>query len=260
MQTQQAFAAALRDPDLPPPSGVISHTAAIPTKRFAVYRNNVMVSLVEALEARFPAARRIVGDDFFRATARMFAQAHPPRSPLMMTYGDEFPDFLAAFEPAAEIAYLADVARVEAARTHAYHAADAEPISAAELAGLDPNALAGICFELHPSLEIVSSPFPVVAIWAVNSGEIPFAPIEDWRGEDALIVRPANDVEVRRLPPGAVAFLRSLRSGAPLGAAAASAFKDHPDFDLAINIAALVGAGLAVRVITPSSMDRLQWT
>jgi hypothetical protein len=243
---QNAFAAALLDPGLPPPRGVVSHTSQAPVKRFAVYRNNVMVGLIDALAARFPAAQRIVGEEFFRASARVFARANPPRSPVMMIYGDEFPDFLEAFEPAAEIPYLADVARIEAARTRAYHAADAMPLKASDLAGVEAANLAELRFELHPSLEIVASAFPVATIWAVNAGEAPLAPIKDWRGEDALIIRPALDVEVRRLPTGAAAFLQSLKAGAPLGEAAGIALDRSPEFDLAINLAALVSAGLAI--------------
>jgi hypothetical protein len=246
-QLQNAFAAALLDSGLPPPRGVVSHTSQAPVKRFAVYRNNVMVSLIDALEARFPAVKRIVGEEFFRATARVFARAHPPRSPLMMTYGDEFPEFLENFEPAAKIAYLADVARVEAARTRAYHAADATPLKASDLAGVEAVALAALRFELHPSLEIIASAFPVVTIWAINAGEMAFAAIEDWRGDDALIVRLTFDVEVRRLPAGAAAFLQSPKAGDPLGEAAGIALDCNPEFDLAINLAALVSAGLAIR-------------
>jgi hypothetical protein len=248
-QLQNAFAAALLDPELAPPRSVISHTAQAPVKRFAVYRNNVMVSLIDALEARFPAAKRIVGEEFFRASALVFARANPPRSPLMMTYGDEFPDFIETFAPAAEIAYLADVARVEAARTRAYHAADALPLKLSDLAGVEADNLAELRFELHPSLEIVASAFPVVTIWAINAGEVAFAPIEDWRGEDALIIRPAFEVEVRRLPAGAAAFLQSLKAGDPLGEAAGIALGSNPDFDLALNLAALVSAGLAIRTL-----------
>ncbi|MGO9675283.1 MAG: DUF2063 domain-containing protein [Methylocella sp.] len=248
-QLQNAFAAALLDPGLAPPHGVISHTSQAPVKRFAVYRNNVMVSLIDALEARFPAAKRIVGEDFFRASARVFARAHPPRSPLMMTYGDEFPDFLETFEPAAEIVYLADVARIEAARTRAYHAADAAPLQPSDLAGVEAADLAELRFELHPSLEIIASAFPVATIWAMNAGEAPLAAIEDWRGEDALVLRPVFEVEVRRLPAGAAAFLQSLKAGDPLGEAAGIALASNSDFDLAINLAALVSAGIAIRTL-----------
>ena len=46
---QNAFAEALFGGEGPIPEGLISHNSNRPTKRFAVYRNNVIVSLVEAL-------------------------------------------------------------------------------------------------------------------------------------------------------------------------------------------------------------------
>ena len=151
MQTWQSdFALALRDPDLVLPQGVTAHNSDAPRERFAVYRNNVVVGLVGALEARFPATRKIVGEDFFKGAAKLFAATQPPRSPLMLFYGDAFPAFLADFEPAREVPYLADVARLEAARTRAYHAADAKPLTPAALVGGRPGHPGGHAVHLAP--------------------------------------------------------------------------------------------------------------
>ena len=67
-----------------------------------MYRNNVAVGLIGALEARFPVSRRIVGDDAFRAMARAFARARKPSSPVMIAYGWDFPEFAADFLASAE--------------------------------------------------------------------------------------------------------------------------------------------------------------
>jgi len=253
---QDVFVLALRDPGAALPRGVVAHNSAAPRKRFAVYRNNVAVGLAAALEARFPATRKIVGEDFFNGVGKLFTAAHPPRSPLMMFYGDEFPAFLAAFEPARDVPYLAGVAWLEAAHTRAYHAADAKPLTPAALHGTPPAALADLRFILHPSLEIVASDYPIVTIWAMNSGEMELAPISDWRGEDALVLRPGLDIEVRRLPPGAKVFLQSLAAGDPLGLAAASALAANASFDLAANLAALF-EGLAIEITNEPAEERL---
>lgn len=244
---QDAFVHALRDPGAAVPRGVRAHNSAAPRKRFSVYRNNVAAGLTAALEARFPAVRKIVGEDFFKGVAKLFAAEQPPRSPLMMFYGDEFPAFLAVFEPARDLPYLADIARLEAARTRAYHAADAKPLEAEALHALPQQALADLRFTLHPALEIVASDYPVVTIWAMNSGEMDLAPIKNWQGEDALVSRPSLDIEVRRLPPGAKDFLQSLAAGQPLGTAGAAALAASADFDLAVNLAALF-SGLAIEI------------
>ena len=240
---EASFAGALLDPSRPVPCGGTACSAAIATRRFAVYRNNVVVGLVQALKRRFPAVEKIVGDEFFGAMARAFVAQRPPRTPLLATYGDEFADFIAAFAPARELVYLPDIARLEAARSRAYDAADAVPVDSSRFAALDASAIDGVRIALHPSVEIIRSQYPIVTIWAMNCGERELAPIVAWRGEDALVVRPRLDVEVRPLPPGGAAFLLALAAGRPLSEAADVAQADDSMFDLASNLAALIGWG-----------------
>jgi hypothetical protein len=255
---QTSFAEALLDADRAIPHDVIAHNAASPARRFGVYRNNVVSSLVKALEHRFPVVEKIVGEEFFAAIAWVFVTEHPPRSPLLAAYGDDFPAFVATFEPARELPYLADVARLETARTRAYHAADATPVGANQFATLDGKVAGDLRINMHPSAEILRSPFPIVTIWAMNSGEHALAPIEDWRGEDALVARPHLDVQVRTLPPGGATFLLALAAGRPLGEAAEAALADDPDFDLTRNLAGLIGSGLVREIINPKPKNRRQ--
>jgi hypothetical protein len=100
--TVRAFAAALGEPSAPPPATTHGRLGAPDARRFAVYRNNVAVGLIGALEARYPVSRRIAGDDLFRAMARAFVHRHRPRSPVMIAYGEEFPEFVAAYLAAAK--------------------------------------------------------------------------------------------------------------------------------------------------------------
>ena len=67
MIDQAAFARALLDPALPPPADVCAWNGSDPAARLAVYRNNVMVSLLGVLADTFPVTRELVGDAFFRA-------------------------------------------------------------------------------------------------------------------------------------------------------------------------------------------------
>ena len=154
---QADFAAALRDPAIPPPAGVVGPDGGPAPRRFAVYRNNVLVALGNALAGAFPAVGRIVGEEFFRAMARNYVLETPPTSPVLLDYGVTFPDFIAGFEPAASLPYLPDVARLERAWREAYHAADAKPLGPADLAGIPPEDLPDAVFSLHPSLRIVPS-------------------------------------------------------------------------------------------------------
>jgi hypothetical protein len=103
---------------------------------------------------------------------------------------------------------------------------------------------------LHPSVEIIRSPHPIVTIWAMNSGERPPAPIDDWRSEDALVARPHLDVEVRALAPGGSQFLLALAAGRTLGEAASQALADCPRFNLTDTLVGLIGCGLVGRIIS----------
>jgi hypothetical protein len=143
------------------------------------------------------------------------------------------------------------VARLEAERTRSYHAADAAPLNTGGFAALDASDIAGVRFDIHPAVGIVRSSHPIVTIWAMNSGDRELAPIEEWRGEDALIARPYLDVEVRALPPGGAAFLLALAGGRPLGDAAEVALADNRNFDLTGNIAGLIGLGLVRNIVLP---------
>ena len=95
--TVGAFAAALAEPSEPPPAMTHGRMGAPDARRFAVYRNNVAVGLIGAIEARYPVSRRLAGDELFRAIARAFVRANKPRSPVMIGYGEDFPEFAADY-------------------------------------------------------------------------------------------------------------------------------------------------------------------
>ena len=239
-----AFATALTDPTRAIPAGVIGPRGKAAVKRYNVYRNNVTVSLIDALAAIYPAVQRITGVEFFRAMARFHVHARPPTSPLLFEYGRDFPAFIEAYEYAQDILWLADVARIERAWLDAYHAMDARSLASDALAAVPPDRLGELVFTPHPAARILRSPYPAVAIFVMNRSEGPVAPLRSSAAEDALITRPGMEVTVRHLPPGGAVFFTSLIAGRPLAAAAAAAFEQAPSFDLAASIAGMVEAGV----------------
>jgi hypothetical protein len=238
------FSSALLDPEQVVPGGVTGPNGKAADKRYNVYRNNVTVSLIEALVSIYPAVQRITGAEFFRAMARFHVRANPPCSPLLFEYGRDFPDFIARYEYAQPLPWLADVARIERAWLDCYHAADAEPLDAAALASVPADRLAALVFVPHPAVRIVCSSFAAVSIFAAYRNQEPAGPIDAVGVEDALITRPGPDVVVRHLPPGGAAFLTRLIEGDPLGVAVSAALQANPSFDLPANIAGMIDAGV----------------
>ncbi len=248
----QSFAAAffsgLLDPQSETPAAVTGPNKKAAVRRYNVYRNNVTVSLIDALAAIFPATQRITGVEFFRAMARFHVRATPPTSPLLFEYGRDFPGFIERYEYAQSVPWLADVARIERAWLDAYHAADMETLEPRALASTPPERLSDVRFVPHPAVRIVCSEFPAVSIFAANRSEGPMDPIEAVAAEDALITRPGLEVVIRHLPPAGAIFLARLVSGETLGQAAAAAFEASTSFDLPANIAGMIEAGAFMEI------------
>ncbi|RST84835.1 DUF2063 domain-containing protein [Aquibium carbonis] len=238
------FSAPLLDPDRATPTSVAARGGGPADRRYAVYRNNVTTSLADALAGIFPAVRRLVGEEFFSGMAIAFARAHPPRSRLLFEYGEDFPAYIASFEPARDLPYLADVARIERAWLDAYHAADAEPLAAQALAMIPPDDLAASVFRPHPALRILRSRFAAFSIFAANREEgSPPAPIRGDVPEETILTRPGLSVTTRVLPPGAATFLLTLVAGEPLETAIGAGFIDTAEFDPAAAIALMLETG-----------------
>jgi hypothetical protein len=246
-RSQRAFAHALLDPAAAAPAFLRHASSPRAASAFGVYRNNVAASLINVLRSRFPVIARLIGEDAFAGLALRFIALHPPRSPVLMRYGDVFPEFLTRLSEASMAAYLADIARLEVARGHAYHAADAEPVAPERFAGLTAEQLPVLQVLLHPSLTLLRSRFPVVSAWEVNQPGADQA-IRCWKGEDAAVVRPRYAVQVLRLAEGGFAFLSALAEGATLASAIEAAVRDNAAFDLAANLAMLAGSGVAVEL------------
>ncbi len=93
MTGQTEFATALLDPAQPTPEGLQNPFGGPAAKRFDVYRNNVAVSLTEALETGFPTIAKLVGMIFFKAMAGSTCAPTRPPIPGWRFTAPPFPAF-----------------------------------------------------------------------------------------------------------------------------------------------------------------------
>lgn len=238
---QSTFVNSVMDPQTTVPQGLCNPDGTPASKRFNIYRNNVAVSLTEALETAFPVLRKLVGDTFFRAMAGVYLRKHPPKSPLMMFYGDAMPAFLRRFEPAKSVPYLPDIAALELALRHAYHAADASPIDATALAARAPDALMTTRMRIAPAVRIITSDYPIHAIYRANT--MVDAPRPVMQPETVLITRPGFDPEMHLVSAAAATCIAGLTAGQPLGQTMATAGD-------ALDLGATLGLLLAQGAVT----------
>lgn len=228
MTSQTAFATALLDPGQPAPAGLENPFGGPAGRRFDVYRNNVAVSLTQALETGFPTVRKLVGDDFFKAMAGIYLRANPPSDPRLALYGTTFPGFLARFEPLRHLRYLPDIARLDLGLRQSYHAADAAPF---DTTGLAPAAVLSLKPRLASATLVMSSRHPVFAIWRYNTETGAAKP--DTAPQDVLIARKGYDPAPHLLPPGGLTLARALKGRLTLAEAMTRTLADHPTADIA---------------------------
>ncbi len=243
---QTTFRAALLNPDAERPNGLSDGNGQAAGRRFDVYRNNVAVSLTEALETAFPVIAKLVGTQNFSVLAGAFLRQHPPSSPLMMFYGAEMPEFLSTFGPTQSTGYLPDVARLELALRQSYHAADATPLDPSVLQSTPPEQLMASVVTLAPSLRLVRSNWPIHAIWRFNMED--GAPKPEMAAESVVVLRPDLDPEPHLLPEGGGAFLQSLLDNQTFGAALEAATSETAEFDLPTLLALLISAGALIKI------------
>lgn len=245
MRLQRAFAEAILSGDAPVPVTIREASGPAHVSRFGVYRNNVIAGLINAVSARYPVVRKLLWDDAFNRVAHQYVVSEPPRSPVLLQYGETFPQFLRGIGQGAAANYLADVAEIESARTRAYHAADAAPLARDAFNAMAADEWAELRIALHPSVELLKSNFPVVSIWQANLYANDNT-LDVWKPECAVIARPHLQVEVHVISAGAYEFIAALAEGQTVGMAIASVSAKAPDFDLQECFNILIAAELVV--------------
>lgn len=235
------FASGLTNPAIPAPDGVVGRDGNPSERRFGVYRNNVMSSLIDALSANFPALHDLVGRDYFRALAAEFVRQSPPEQPVLSEFGGKFPAFIAGFPPLADYPYLKDVAAMEWVWLRVYHGADAAPMAADALSKIDAERLGEVVFTAIPSSQIVYSRFPLSQIWQKSRGDV-VTGVTPEADQAILICRPEMDVTLSGLAQDVASFAELLFFGKSLGEAAEKVAETYQDFDLSQALGCLLSA------------------
>jgi hypothetical protein len=211
--------------------------ALTPSEQLAVYRDSIAATLGAAVAEAYPVCRRLVGERFFAAAAAAFVRRAPSRSPDLDDYGEGFAAFLAEFPPAAALAYLPDMARLEwawhvAAGRSAARGFELDALAAAVAAGADPER---VVFRLAESATLLESPFPVHLIWRANQ---PGSEQEDVvvglaaEGARLLVWHDGQGPRIETLRSPEWLLLRAAGDGQPLGQACERVASTHPGADL----------------------------
>lgn len=191
------------------------------------YRINAAASAERALTSAYPTVAALLGQESFGALARDLWRRHAPQSGDLGVWGAALPAFIADSESLASEPYLADSAQLDWRVHCASRAADA-PTAPPVLDALGTHAPEALVVRLAPGTALVSSAWPVGAIWQAhqpgqdgNAGRFDDvqAALAEGRGENALVRREDFAVRVDALDASAAAFTRACLEGATLAQA-----------------------------------------
>ncbi|WP_422844161.1 DNA-binding domain-containing protein [Acidovorax sp. M2(2025)] len=218
---------------------------------FAVYRNTVLQACIDALQASYPTVCQLVGENWFRAAAAVYARAEPPDHGALVEYGAGFADFLAGFAPAAGLPYLGAVARLDRCWTECHLAADAPALNRTGWARQDARALAALHLRPHPAARWAwCADHPAYRLWQHHREGLPWGDSLPWVGDGGLLARPQAAVAWCALPLAGCVLLDACAAGEPLEAAATRALTADPGTDFTQLLGTLLDAG-ALAVLRP---------
>ncbi len=185
---QSRFAAALAAPTMPAPPPALGGDAERRKLGLKVYRNNSAHARVTALKDTYPAILRLVGEDCMKALALDLARK-PLETADARVWTAQLPEFITSTPLAADLPYLADVAKIERAWLHAYHADDPDPVT------MDAETLAESVLKRAPSTTVCRSDHDAFAIWQTQHGTTTKngAHCIVYRNQMQVIVEPLSD-------------------------------------------------------------------
>ena len=238
---QAAFAGILRGDDQPRLEAAVAGDSNPAAARLRVHRHHIEQSLVAALAATFSTVQAIVGEDFFRAMARRYVAGDLPHQPVLAEYGAGFPAFIADYEPATSLPYLADVARLDWALNLAFHSLAANHLTAADLSSLPPERIAELPLALAPGAGVLRSSYPIDRIWQVSQPGAADGTVDLGAGGVSLLVlRREDDAAFVQVSEAEEAFLSALGRGETLERAVEVGFRTNDAFDLSTTFTRLL--------------------
>lgn len=203
-----------------------------PAMNISIHQNNIFSSLLNTLKDIYPLITKLIGEDFFRVTAKEYINCYPSCSGNLHDYGEYFSDFLAEYQPLHDLIYLAEVAQFEWACHTVCFAAEHAPLSIEKLQQFNPDQYEQLHFTLHPASQLIKFHFPILRIIDLCNGDINEVIDVNEGGINLLIIRRDLNLSLIPLAAGEFEFLLALHNNATLSQAEKTAVIIQRDFQL----------------------------
>lgn len=187
-------------------------------ERLHVYEHAYTARIADVLVHDYPKLARLVGDDILRSWTASYLRAHPPRNFSLREVGCDFADWLATGASRHQ-ADLADLARLERARSEVFDGPDAAPLAREDLATVDPVEFPSLRLRLVPSSRVLALATNADDVWDALENDQTTAPPSPSSPRTVLVWRRELAVIHRTLEPDEARLIPSMIAGTTFGAA-----------------------------------------
>ena len=223
-----------------------------PRRRLAIHQRHYRSSLVAAIRTKFPATAWLLGMPFLDEAAQEFVRRHPPATPCIAEYGEEFPGFLSTYLGAARAPYLCSFAELEWHLGQVAIAVDQPALALNAFSTLEINTLMDTSLMLQAGLRYLHASWPVDGLMKLYltdtaPGEYPLAPADVW-----LEVRGSRGgFHIDRLDAAEFVFRNAVLERQPIGTAAERALDAGAGFDVGRAFTTLGRGGYVIGTTSP---------
>jgi putative DNA-binding protein len=196
-----------------------------PEERLAIYHGMYLLRMEEALESDYPALKRFLGDDGFRALVARYVHAHPSRSYSLNFLGRHLPDFVRDAPGLRRPAFCHDLARLEQAVAEVFDEAEEKALRADEIAAVPEAAWERARLVPIAAFRLLAFRYPVNPyVQSVRDGDHAH-PLPRRRDTWVAVYRREYAVWRQDLDRAGHGLLSDIAAGKRLGAAVAAALR-----------------------------------
>jgi hypothetical protein len=224
-----------------------------PRRRLAIHQRHYRSSLVAAIRTKFPATAWLLGMPFLDEAAQEFVRQHPPATPCIAEYGEEFPRFLSTYLGGARVPYLCSFAELEWHLGQVAIAVDQPALALDVFSTVEINTLMDTSLMLQAGLRYLNASWPVDGLMKLYltdtaPNEYPLAPADVW----LEVHGSRGELDINRLDAAEFVFRQDVLGGRSIGAAAEHALDADAGFDVGRAFTTLMRSGHVIGT-TPSA-------
>jgi Putative DNA-binding domain len=140
--------------------------ATLKTNSRIIYEDAQVMSLINFLANCHEVLRQYLGDVSFASMARDYIAAHLSETANARWYCQHLPAFLKLYKPFKRHPEIHELANLEAALNFAFDAPEAQSLSMADMAKLDPEIFTKVPLNMHPSAVRLTFSQNTTSIWS----------------------------------------------------------------------------------------------